>query len=78
MLRVHGEWRSPAARSVRDAEVGGSNPLSPTIQGVAFTTPFLHPIWQRKIQVTMAWYRQTPAATTDSEKDVLSLDRLGL
>ena len=25
-----GEWRSPAARFVRDEEVGGSNPLSPT------------------------------------------------
>ena len=26
-----GEWRSLVARSVRDAEVGGSSPLSPTI-----------------------------------------------
>ena len=29
---VDGEWRSPVARSVRDAEVGGSNPLSPTVK----------------------------------------------
>jgi L-seryl-tRNA(Ser) seleniumtransferase len=28
--KVSGEWRSPAARLVRDEEVGGSNPLSPT------------------------------------------------
>src|SRR5665811_1658484 len=28
----YGEWRSPVARSVRDAEVGGSNPLSPTVR----------------------------------------------
>jgi uncharacterized protein YlxP (DUF503 family) len=26
----HGEWRSLVARSVRDAEVAGSNPVSPT------------------------------------------------
>jgi hypothetical protein len=26
-----GAWRSLVARSVRDAEVGGSNPLAPTI-----------------------------------------------
>jgi hypothetical protein len=25
-----GAWRSQVARSVRDAEVGGSNPLAPT------------------------------------------------
>ena len=30
-LKPVGEWRSLAARFVRDEEVGGSNPLSPTI-----------------------------------------------
>jgi hypothetical protein len=32
LCQSYGEWRSPAARRVRDAEVGGSNPLSPTKQ----------------------------------------------
>src|SRR5680860_536190 len=37
----YGEWRSPVARSVRDAEVGGSNPLSPTVRlgVVCITSP---------------------------------------
>ncbi len=28
---MYGAWRSPVAHSVRDAGVGGSNPLAPTI-----------------------------------------------
>src|SRR5699024_3845320 len=30
--RFHGVWRSLVARGVWDAEVGGSNPLTPTMQ----------------------------------------------
>ena len=35
-----GAWRSLAARSVRDAEVGGSNPLAPTTYG------YSEPLWE--------------------------------
>jgi hypothetical protein len=31
---LFGVWRSWLARSVRDAEVGGSSPLTPTIQDI--------------------------------------------
>jgi hypothetical protein len=30
LLCIHGAWRSPVARLVRDQEVAGSNPVAPT------------------------------------------------
>jgi hypothetical protein len=33
ILTLPGKWRSLAARSVRDAEVAGSNPAFPTLEG---------------------------------------------
>lgn len=37
---VVGVWRSLVARSVRDAEVAGSNPVTPTTEKTHFTWVF--------------------------------------
>ena len=63
---VVGVWRSWLARSVRDAEVGGSSPLTPTMLKVAAVLlgqPFLI-IQQIASQGALHWVHEKDPADT--------------
>ena len=63
-----GAWRSLAARIVRDDEVGGSNPLAPTITSSSARNASARPLRTAAV-VGSTCIVSSPRTSTDSNKD---------